>query len=85
MSDKQRAEFEKKAEHLGLDVRWSVCDSDYADGKTSDFWHIWQAALSSVVVDIKNLKSASYTSSGVVYISDVADAIEKAGVKHNDE
>lgn len=78
MNDKQRADFE----------RWftSQIDSEYCSTNVKSLLsECWQAALSSVIVDIKNLPSASYTSSGVVYISDVADAIEKAGVRHNDE
>ena len=77
MSDKQEIEFQKWLKQQDSDMREDLCS-----------WYAfigWLAALDSVVVDIKNLPSASYTSSGLVYLSDVVEAIEKAGVRHNDE
>lgn len=86
MNDKQRAEFEKFYEDL--DSCQLTADDRFGplNKRVKGYlFATWQAALASVVVDIKNLPSASYTLSGVVYLSDVAEAIEKAGVRHNDE
>ena len=85
MNEKQRAEFEKWAVQHEYDLTWSGAINCYAIMRTRIVFDAWQAAIASVVVDIKNLPSASYASSGVVYLSDVADAIEKSGVRHNDE
>lgn len=82
MSDKHRAEFENWVK--GSYVTDKSKYGEYLDVKTNLAWKAWQAAIASVVVELPRSFKDMYDQ----YVYDeqsVKQAIEDAGVKHNDE
>ena len=61
---------------------WFSAEVDGGAVAESIAWKAWQAAISSVVVDIESLPSASYTDDGVVYRGHVEDALEKVATMY---
>ena len=75
MNDKQRAEFEK----------WFPKELEDKAGVKSLMWHVWQAAIASVVVELPTMIIDEYDNGDVleyVEMSELKDALTNAGVKY---
>lgn len=80
MNDKQRAEFEKWLQE-GYNKDWLVSCNGYADPTVDRMWISWQAAISSVVVDIPSFFSDRYETD-IIYSDDMEKALDKAGIRY---
>ena len=84
MKDKQRAEFERwinQCNNAGkrdyVDLSMTTNGLHYLEPETDLLWQAWQAALSSVVVELPE----SY-GIGEVYLPAMLRALDEAGIRY---
>lgn len=94
IEEQRRARFElaviermKESGFLEVEIRTEclVRSGDgYYDGSVDAYWHFWNAALDSAVIDLSSLRLSSrpgFIGSERVYVSDVTELCEAAGLK----
>ena len=72
--DKIREEFESWLMGMSLKQINAICEDSA--------WQAWQASRAALVVNTSELRRADYYVSGTVYLDDVEDALDKAGIKY---
>lgn len=81
MNDKQRAEFEKWLQE-GYNKDWLVSCNGYADPTVDRMWLSWQAALSSVVVELPEMHDGSNPCRCYYDKDEVEQALTEAGIRY---
>ncbi|MDG9927448.1 MULTISPECIES: hypothetical protein [unclassified Pseudomonas] len=94
IEEQRRAGFElaviermKESGFLEVEIRVECLtrmDDGYLDSSIDAYWHFWNAALDSAVIGLSSLRLSSrpgFIGSERVYVSDVIELCEAAGLK----
>lgn len=72
-----------KRTHTGVYYNYVYSKLDNSDScSVNVIWKVWQASRAAMVVNTSELHSAGYHVTGCVYLSDVEDMLDKAGIHY---